>query len=364
MKYFFYLIIILNIIPVKSNEYFKFIIKGTINEKFNNETITLYLVEDDTLHSLAMDTIKDGIFKFEGNENLKNVAKLILNNPTQNYSCEVFLEKGNINVVLDSISNISGTPLNDLYYTYLSDSYSIDAIAEQEYMISIKDKENPQTLRFDSLMSERTKFKRNFQIDNINNIVGKYVYVKEIGSFYDPLFWETYNLLPSDVKSNKRVLNYCIIRKEMDENQKKISKEIGHAFKNIQLYTTANREVSLSDYINNSNYLYIDIWASWCNPCMKGFPELKLIFEKYRNKGLNILLISIDKKMNYWLNAINKHELKFDNLIDPTGGEKISQVFEYTVIPHGILLDSKGIIIANDLNNISLKKKLIEIFGE
>ena len=341
-----------------------FTINGYAGNQFDNQTVRLNLVNQDSLITLSVDTIKDGKFVFNGIENLNNIAFIVLDDSNRKFTCDVFLERGNINVSLDTISFVTGTPLNDLYQNYMNYSRMIDQNAIKEYSENIENKEDPQTDRFDLLMANRTKFKIQFQANNINNIVGKTIYIREIGTFWDPLFFQTYNSLPSDIKENESVLNYVSVRRKMDEAQEKMSLEIGSKLKYTELTNEKGDKAMISDYVKNSKYLYVDIWASWCVPCIRELPNLKSIAEKYKDQGLNVLLISVDKDFEPWINAINKNQVNFGNLIDQTEGELLHKVFAYTTIPHGILLDSNGTILANQLRTESLKKKLIEIYGK
>lgn len=341
-----------------------FIINGSVDKQYDNQTVRLSLVTPDSLIAISVDTIKDGQFILKGAQNLNHIALVELNDPKSKFSCDVFLEQGNISVSLDSTSFVTGTPLNDLYQNYMSYSRMIDEVVMREYRTNIENKENPQTEHFDSLMIKRAQFKSQFQIRNIHNIVGKTVYVREVGTFWDPLFFQNYDLIPSDVKENPNVVRYASVRKEMDEMQTKISLEIGTKLKDTQFTTVSKDKAMISDFIKNSEYLYIDIWASWCAPCIREFPNLKKIHDKYKDKGLNVLLISIDKDYDAWISAISSNQIGFANLVDQTEGKKLNNVFAFGMIPHGILLDKNGIILANQLRTEDLIKKMREIYGD
>ncbi|MBP3517921.1 MAG: AhpC/TSA family protein [Parabacteroides sp.] len=353
------LLYLLNV-QVEASDKKTFLITGTIPDKFNGKEVTLSVIQNDSLQPLSVDTIQNAAFSFKGNMYLEQVAIVRLNDPEHDYSAEVFLEAGNIQVSLDSISHVKGTFLNDLYATYLSESQKRITIAEKEYQANIEGKENPQTERFESLKNEYAAYISKFQIDNINNAVGKHLYIKEIGRFWDPLFWENYEQLPPDIKSHPNVQLYCTLRQEIDQTQKQIEQKI----KDVPLHTMDSCKVLLSDYLKDCDYLYVDIWASWCVPCIQELPKIKSIREKYKGKGLKVILVSIDTKFSSWIHAIYEHAPEFDHLIDLTGGETLKQTFSFALIPHGILLNHDGTIIANKLENVSLKKKLKELYGE
>lgn len=94
--------------------------------------------------------------------------------------------------------------MNDLYNGYLTETRRIEKLGEREYRRSIEGKDDPDTSVYDSLAQVYTEYKVKFQLDNIHNIVGRTVFVNEIGSVYDPHFLETYPTLPEEVKADKK----------------------------------------------------------------------------------------------------------------------------------------------------------------
>lgn len=100
-------------------------------------------------------------------------------------------------------------------------------------------------------------------------------------------------------------------------------------------------------------YVYIDVWATWCNPCLAQIPSLKALEKKYHNKNIHFLSISIDDKntAGSWEKAYSKWKamVKDKNLtgIQLYAGEDIDFMKEYLVtgIPRFILIDPKGNIV-------------------
>ena len=106
----------------------------------------------------------------------------------------------------------------------------------------------------------------------------------------------------------------------------------------------------------------IDFWASWCAPCMKEMPNVKRAYEKYKNKGFEILGVSLDKDREAWLGAISKLDLKWPQVSDLKFWEsEACQIYAVQSIPFTVLLDKEGTIIATDLRGAKLDKKLEEI---
>jgi thiol-disulfide isomerase/thioredoxin len=110
----------------------------------------------------------------------------------------------------------------------------------------------------------------------------------------------------------------------------------------------SGKTVRLSDF-KNKNFVLLDFWASWCGPCIAGIPELKKVYDKYSEKGFMIISVSLDTDSNRWLNAVNKYELKAwpQILSMQSDTDKIALMYNVEEIPHFILIDKQGKIMAN-----------------
>ncbi len=100
-------------------------------------------------------------------------------------------------------------------------------------------------------------------------------------------------------------------------------------------------------------YVYIDVWATWCNPCIAEIPSLKILEKKYRNKNIRFVSISIDdqKSAGSWDKAKAKWRkmVKDKNLTGTQlyAGKDIEFMKDYLVtgIPRFILIDPNGNIV-------------------
>jgi len=137
--------------------------------------------------------------------------------------------------------------------------------------------------------------------------------------------------------------------------------------------------IRLSDFREKS-YVLLDFWASWCAPCVKGIPQMKALYTKYHDKGLEIISITKDDSKQDWLAAVKKHDISHwyqvatvQNLekasqgyIDP---ENISDKYPTNPIPRYILIDKTRKIIAkwggySEENEKDQDRVLKEVFGE
>ncbi|WPR76909.1 TlpA disulfide reductase family protein [Algoriphagus sp. NG3] len=56
-------------------------------------------------------------------------------------------------------------------------------------------------------------------------------------------------------------------------------------------------------------YLYVDLWAAWCIPCIKAFPASLALNETYKSKGLEVIFLSVDDNYKFWEEVANKYEI-------------------------------------------------------
>lgn len=109
----------------------------------------------------------------------------------------------------------------------------------------------------------------------------------------------------------------------------------------------------------------LDFWASWCGPCRRENPNVVRVYQKYKDEGFEILSISLDNKKDRWLDAIEKDGMTWHHVSDLQGwGNEVAQTYGVHSIPHTILLDQEGKVLARNLRGRSLEAKLAELFGQ
>jgi peroxiredoxin len=140
------------------------------------------------------------------------------------------------------------------------------------------------------------------------------------------------------------------------------SVELGKPFIDFTQFDSNGNAVSLSSY--KGKYVLLEFWASWCGPCRAENPNLRAAYLKYKDKGFNILGVSLDEDANKWKKAMEKDDLPWAQISDLKGWRNEAAV-QYGVrsIPANFLIDPQGKIVKRDLRGEELNKALLELFG-
>ena len=110
----------------------------------------------------------------------------------------------------------------------------------------------------------------------------------------------------------------------------------------------------------------IDFWASWCGPCMDEMPNVKAIYEKYHDRGLEIVGVSMDNNKANWERAIERAGLVWHHVSSLKGMNRcpVAKLYQVVAIPKLYIIGKDGKIIAKDLRGEELREKIDELFEE
>lgn len=150
---------------------------------------------------------------------------------------------------------------------------------------------------------------------------------EEINELKDSLAIETDN-----VSKNNNAFNPVTLNKEFDDKD--------------------GNKISFQKILDKhkGNAIVIDVWASWCPDCIKGFPELKNLQEKYPTTAF--VFLSLDKTKDKWKEAIKKYDLQGEHYyLNEKMKDEFGTSIELDWIPRYIVVDTQG--------NIALKKAIV-----
>ena len=328
----------------------------------------VFLGRDDTT-GLAPLTIIDSAkitgsdFQFKGVLARPFLGRIMIKTKLGNPSYTPFfaLDTGvtEVHLYTDSIANsvIKGTPLQDHYNAFNQKLYNLEI-----------------------------SFDNNFDLNRAGRISND-----SLNQLQESFFQDKHNLILQQIKSNPSAITSGFIARLIlpDQPDLPILEAFGHLLANANNFyarsvikvLTAKRQSQtgmllpsfiIKDIDNHTfsnqsfkgKYVFIDFWASWCEPCREENPELVKIYEKYAKKGIEFVGISIDMDKINWEKAIKNDGLPWIQACDLRGSQsQIFNDFGLYDIPANFLIDQKGKIVARDLKAAELRKILSEKLG-
>ncbi|MBK6263571.1 AhpC/TSA family protein [Marivirga sp. S37H4] len=137
---------------------------------------------------------------------------------------------------------------------------------------------------------------------------------------------------------------------------------VGSEAPNFSMPTPEGDTVSLKDF--RGGYVLIDFWAAWCKPCRQENPNIVAAYQKHKDNGFEILGVSLDRKREDWLKAIEVDNLEWTQVSELKYWQTpIVQEYKITGIPFSLLIGPDGKIVAKNLRGEKLHEKLDEIYG-
>ena len=149
-----------------------------------------------------------------------------------------------------------------------------------------------------------------------------------------------------------------------EENEAESAKEavIGKKFLELEQADPDGNLHKLSEYAGAGKWVLVDFWASWCGPCKAEMPHVVAAYEKYHDKGFEIVGVSFDKEKDAWVKAIAEWEMPWIHLSDlQYWNNAAAEVYGVNSIPDNLLIDPDGVVVARGLRGKNLEAKLEEV---
>ncbi len=105
-------------------------------------------------------------------------------------------------------------------------------------------------------------------------------------------------------------------------------------------------------------YVLVDFWATWCAPCVAELPNVQAAYEKYRDKGFDVVSISLDETSAPLADFLKTHRMPWKQIHNATSGADVVDAFGVNTIPATFLVDPEGKVIRLELRGPNLGKTL------
>lgn len=337
---------------------------------FDDGTSIVVFTMDENNESKALDTLVVKNQKFEASfPYSEDVEMRYLKVGTTGLNVIYFTENENVTAQIysDSLSSskVIGGAQNEVYYNYINKIIDFNdqrqelGNAYQKANLD-KDTETMNSLRTQNIVLQNAEkdFKINYLTENKNSLFGV-ILMNELFTSQSISAVETQEII--DSLSPKLKQNVFVQKLEKDLAKVKNS-SLGSKAPNFEAPTPSGEVMSLNDALGT--YTIIDFWASWCKPCRIENPNVVKVYEKYHDKGLNIISVSLDRQgqKQRWVQAIEDDNMDWYHVSNlQFWQDPIAREYNIRSIPATFLLDENGVIIDKNLRGPALEAKIASL---
>jgi thiol-disulfide isomerase/thioredoxin len=309
-----------------------------------------------------------------------------------NWSAAVFVDPGKMTIALDTLDathydytmygsgkgamintvTATGSANQDIYSRYQNHPNSVNSkafyVAANKRYEKETDKEKKEAIRaemsaygenhkkwekkyLDSLVANHSSMVATAYLLNYYKMFNRNMPVEDLNNMYQKLTGDA-----------KESIYAKEIKKDLDI---KLSLEPGKLAPEFKALRPDSTEFTLSS--TRGKYVMLDFWASWCVPCRQAIPHWKEVYEKYKNKGFEIVAVTNDNKWSNWFKALEDEKMPWIQVADDFPIERsparIATQYNIPSLPTYVLLDKEGKLIIHTTDKSKIDAKLAEIFN-
>ena len=278
----------------------------------------------------------------------------------------LILEQGTVEIRAHSDSLtaavVTGTPQNEAYGEFLEGSRKLahrrnSINTEMRSAMITQDTANMNALRdeFFELQDQGIKFEKSFVETHPDALISALIVNRmvQMQSLPGAEIEKLYQGLSGEIKSTA-------LGSGIEENLASIKRTaIGSRAPDFSAPTPSGEELALNQVLGKVTL--VDFWAAWCRPCRAENPNVVRVYEKYRDKGLSILGVSLDRNASDWKKAIEEDGLTWNHVSNVRYFDEIAELYNVTAIPASFILDENGVIVAKNLRGAELEAKIAEL---
>lgn len=336
-----------------------------VSADVEDEQQLMLIALDENSQPQTLDTlyIKEGVASYNGTIEYPEMHFLLLQGDRD--VVPVVLEPGEISVEMykDSIraSRVGGTKSNKEFRRYITESTPIidDLLSIQNEMRNAMISRD--SLAFVDLQEQLTDMQNNFndfQVSYVKanpdayistlvleQLIGNKIVEKEDAA-------EMFNNFSSILKKTKagiKIGDLVAPKPEPEDKEPTTDEEVsvGDIAPDFTAPDPEGNPQTL--YTSLGQFTILDFWASWCGPCRVDSPNMVALHAKYKNNGLRIVGVSIDKDKASWKKAIENDKLAWTQVSHLKRWEDpIAEAFGVRSIPQLFLLDASGKVVARE----------------
>lgn len=322
-----------------------YLVEGQVSDP-NANGQTIYIRKYDDNQAIDSTVIQNNRFQFKGTIDTAHFCRIDVSR--QEYG-NLIVEPGQIHVNMKNpMQPASGTPLNEKLCKLMQreDSlYSVLKEKREELRAAYPDRKE--------FMEQMERYRKQQQQElaqicgqvmaiHNNDAIGFYLMYSDF--IQDLPLEEKWNALQQmgpwlkSTRSAQRLIQTVEMERRSQE---------GMPFIDIKGVDEKGNKVALADFVGKEDYLLVDMWASWCQPCRQEIPNLAQLHRKYKGKGLTVVgVFTWDKKENL-LPTLQEEKITWPQIVDVEN--EAMQSYGVNGIPFIFLLSPDGIILKRGL---------------
>ena len=363
--------LMLGLIPIlilascsKSN---KFDLEVTLTGQPTGNMVYLQKLDGREFVNVDSTEIKDNAFKFTGT---LETPELYFIRVGQSEPIMLFLENSKIevNASLDSMdkAKIVGSETNDLYAKFNTDLRPIQAKMENLYQKADSLKmanaltpavEEELDKEYNAIDAEQTEFIKKFIAENPKSVASAFIASRFLAPSLElPELEKIAAIFDASIAKSQ----YVVKLQEKVATMRKTA--IGQPYVDFALADTSGKQISLASLVDGKTVVMIDFWASWCGPCRHENPNVVAIYKDLKDKGFQIIGVSLDKSKEAWVKGIKEDGITYPQVSDLLYWDSaVAKLYAVSGIPHTVLIGKDGKIAAKNLRGDELRAKVEEL---
>ena len=228
-------------------------------------------------------------------------------------------------------------------YKTMMDSLATDPLKQEEF--------------YNDFVEKYLEFNLSAAKENPDNDVAVQVLMNLRGMIDDAQVDEIISNMPAEMLENEEV---AYLKKGLDARKATAEGKMYTDFTVEHVYgydrsvdpQPLKKEVKFSEYVGNGKYVLVDFWSPWCGPCRREMPNIKTVYEQYKDKGLEVISLTVWEKKPQSHTFETAAQLEMDWTVLTNCGSVPTDIYGVEGIPHLMLIGPDGTILKRGFHGL------------